>query len=250
MSFIDTSIDNGIATVKLNRGKVNALNETTVEQLIDCFHNLKDDESVKAIILTGQGKFFSFGFDIPEFRSYSKESFTDYIKKYSNLYSLIYLFPKPVIAAINGHCVAGGFILASVCDYRLMVTGKAKISLNEVTFGSTIFAGNLAILRELVGTRNAELIALRGRMYSAEEAKDLNLIDQIVSESELYSKAVYIADTYVQKHLPAYNSIKKLLRQPVYDNYKDLEEQSIKEFIEIWYSDYTREQTAEIKIRG
>ena len=250
MSFVDLSIDDGIATVKLNRGKVHALNETLVEQLGATFNDLKYDNTVKSIILTGSGKFFSFGLDIPELMPYSRESFEEFIIKFCNLYSQIYMFPKPVICAINGHAIAGGFILASCCDYRLMVTGRAKIALNEVTFGSSIFAGNLEILKALVGVRNAELIALRGKMYSAEQAKEFNLIDRIVSEDDLIPEAVYMADSYAQKDKTAYNSIKKLIRQPVYEAYKTREELAIKEFVKIWYSEYTRSQLAEITIKG
>ena len=250
MSFIDLTIDNGIATVILNRGKVNALNETLVEQLITCFNDLIDDNDVRSVILTGHGKFFSFGLDIPELIPYSKESFEDFIIKFTDLYTQIYMYPKAVICAVNGHAIAGGFILASACDYRLMVSGKTQIALNEVTFGSSIFAGNLEILKALVGVRNAELIALRGKMYSAEQAKNFNLIDRVVSEEELYAEAVYMAESYAQKDLTAYYSIKKLIRQPIYEAYKAREEEAIKEFVEIWYSDYTRAQIAEITIRG
>jgi len=250
MSFIDLTIDNNIATLKLNRGKVNALNETLVEQLRECFDQLRTDESVKAIILTGNDKFFSFGLDIPELYPYSPEDFTDFIEKFCNLYTIIYMFPKPVICAIGGHAIAGGFILATACDYRLMTTGKAKIALNEVTFGSSIFAGNLEILKALVGVRNAEIIALRGKMYSAEQAQEFNLIDRVVTNDDLMAEAVYIAESYAQKDQAAYFSIKKLIREPIYDSFKVREDKAIKEFVEIWYSEYTRAQTAEIKIRG
>jgi len=250
MSFIDLTIDNGIATVKLNRIRVNALNETIVEQLIACFNDLIDDNAVRTVILTGQGKFFSFGLDIPELTPYSKESFEEFIVKFTNLYTQIYMYPKAVICAINGHAIAGGFILATACDYRLMVTGKARIALNEVTLGSSIFAGNLEILKVLVGVRNAELIALRGKMYSAEQAKEFKLVDRVVSEEVLKAEAMYMAESYAQKDLTAYYSIKKLIRLPIYEAYKVREEAAIKEFVEIWYSDYTRAQMAEITIRG
>ena len=73
MSSILISKDAGIATVTLNRGKVNAFNESMVEEIHSCFEELRNDQAIRAIILTGQGKFFTFGFDIPEFLSYSKE---------------------------------------------------------------------------------------------------------------------------------------------------------------------------------
>ena len=81
MDFVQVSKDEGIVTLTLNRGKVNALNEPMVEELKECFENIEKEKTVKSVILTGNGKFFSFGFDIPAFMSYSKDAFTIYLKK-------------------------------------------------------------------------------------------------------------------------------------------------------------------------
>lgn len=108
MDFILVAKNEEVATVTLNRGKVNALNEIMVEQLKDCFADLERDRQVSSVILTGKGSFFSFGFDIPEFLSYSKDDFTRYLTKFTDLYTYLFLFPKPV-AALNGHAIAGGW---------------------------------------------------------------------------------------------------------------------------------------------
>jgi 3,2-trans-enoyl-CoA isomerase len=249
MSFVLVSKDSGIATVTLSRGKVNALNETMVEQIRDCFEGIENDPEVRAVIFTGRGKFFSFGFDIPEFLNYSKEAFATYLTKFTGLYTYLFLFPKPIVAMLNGHTVAGGCMLATACDCRIMVWGKAKISLNEVTFGSTVFAGSVEILRFCIGDRNAELF-LGGNMYSAEEAKGLGLIDHISSTEKLKEDACRIAREYAQKSGPAFQSIKRLLRKTVADEMVKREADSIHEFINIWYSASTRENLEKIKIHS
>jgi len=177
VNFISVSKEDGIATVTLNRGKVNALNEHLIEQLDKCFGDLERDEAVKAIIFTAQGKFFSFGFDIPEFT------------KFTNLYTSMFLFPKPVVAALNGHAIAGGCMLALACDSRIMTSGKAKISLNEISFGSSVFAGSVEMLKFCVGAKNAESVLYSGAMYTAEEAIQLGLIDRISSPENLMAEA-------------------------------------------------------------
>ena len=126
MSFVREQHQAGIATLTLSRGKVNALNEPMVEEIHRSFENMGKDPDVKAVILTGEGKFFSFGFDIPEFLGFPRESFARYLKKFTDLLTYMFVFPKPVVAALNGHAVAGGCMLATTCDYRLMVSGKAK----------------------------------------------------------------------------------------------------------------------------
>ena len=102
MEFLSVSKEDGLATITLCRGRVNAFNEPMIEEISCCFRDLEDDDSIRAIILGGSGKFFSFGFDIPEFLSYSKDEFLRYLTKFSSLYTRIFLYPKPVVAALNG----------------------------------------------------------------------------------------------------------------------------------------------------
>jgi enoyl-CoA hydratase/carnithine racemase len=249
MQYVELLQEENLALVTLNRGKVNALNDEVVSELTSCLDKLAADVSVAAVILTGKGKFFSFGFDIPHFMSYSREAFAEYLTSFSVLYTNVYLFPKPVIAALNGHAVAGGCMLANACDYRIMAEGKGKISLNEVTFGSSVFAGAVDILKALVGPRNAETILLGGSMYSAEQAEALGLIDRRVPEENLLSEAKKIAGDYGCLDGRAFASIKRLLRSELVERYKEREAASISEFVEIWYSEETRNQIKKIAIR-
>jgi enoyl-CoA hydratase/carnithine racemase len=249
MNFINLSINENIATMVLNRPKVNALNEAVVEELEECFQKLADDSNVKAVILTGEGSFFSFGLDVPEFLSYSKDSFIKFLTKFTDLYRYIFTFPKPVVAALNGHTIAGGCMIAIACDYRLMVSGKARISLNELTFGSTVFAGSVEMLRFLIGGRNAESALYTGAMYSAEEAKELGLIHEVVSKENLCDSAQRIAGDFTKRDSRAFGSMKTLIRKQAEEEMKRRERDSIIEFADIWYSEGTWKNLRNIKIR-
>ncbi len=248
MSFISVLKEEEIATVTLNKGKVNALNEPLIEQIDSCFVKLGNDKTVKAIILTAFGKFFSFGFDIPEFLSYSKKAFIRYLTKFTNLYTSMFLFPKPVIAALNGHTIAGGCMLALACDSRIMTSGKAKISLNEISFGSSVFAGSVDMLKFCVGHKNAESILYSGAMYTAEEAIQLGLIDQVTSPENLMDEARKVARDLAAKEKLAFRAIKGILRKPVAEEMVKREKDSIREFVDIWYSEETWKNLEEIKI--
>lgn len=250
MAFVSVSVGGNIATVVLSRGKVNALTEELVDELRSTLQGLSSDPNVKAVILTGSGKFFSFGFDIPHFMGHSREDFTRYLIKFADLYADLFLFPKPVIAALNGHTVAGGCMIATACDYRIMVTGKAKISLNEITFGSSVFAGSVEMLKACVGHRNAETILCSGFMYSAEQALELGLIHRIASEQDLLLQAQKVAEDFADRDTRAFQSIKHLLRKPIAVEMQKKEKESILEFVDIWYSSETRAQIEKIKIRG
>lgn len=249
MSGVELSITDGLATVTLARGKVNALNEPLVSRLSETFVRLADDDEVAAVVLTGRGAFFSFGFDIPQFLSYSRADFTGYLTRFAALYRQLWLFPRPLVAAINGHAVAGGCMLATACDRRLMVPGKAKISLNEITFGASVFAGAVAMLTHWVGARAAEQILLGGAMYSAEQAAALGLVDRVVAPAALQQQAAALARKLGSQGRVAHASIKGLLRHPAVQRWDQREQDSIEAFVEIWYSEATWSKLQQIKIR-
>lgn len=248
MSHVSVTKDRGIVTLTLSRGKVNALNEAMVEELHACFKEIETDGTLKAVVLTGQGRFFTFGFDIPEFLNYSREAFTRYLTKFAGLCHYLFTFPKPIIAALNGHTIAGGCMLAAACDCRLMVTGKAKISLNEINFGSSVFAGSVAMLKYWVGARNAQEILYSGKMYAAEEAIKLGLVDSVTTEKDLPFQAWKAAEELAGKDSAAFGGVKSLLRKPVMEEITRLEETSIRDFVDIWYSENTWKNLQSITI--
>ena len=239
MKFVKVDILGGIATVSLGRGRVNALNNTLVDEMMQCLRALADDGDIKAVVLTGRDKFFSFGFDIPEFLSFDKAAFTSFLTRFSDLYTYLFTYPKPVVAALNGHTIAGGCMLALACDYRIMITGSAKLSLNEITFGASVFAGATEMLRFWVGSATATEVLYSGAMYSAEEALDRDLIQAVARGDQLIDRARQIAEDLAAKPAPAFASIKSLLRNPVAEEMVRREAASIHEFVEIWYTEDT-----------
>jgi Delta3-Delta2-enoyl-CoA isomerase len=250
MPYVHVSIDHSLAEVRLERGKVNALNEEVVDELAGCLRRLASDPGVRSIVLTGTGKFFSFGFDIPGFLGHSKEEFLAYLRKFAALYRDLFDHPMPVVAALNGHTIAGGCMLALACDGRVMSAGKGKIALNEIAFGSTLFAGSVEMLRHRVGNRRAEQIAFSGAMYTPEEALALGLVDRVVPEQELLSAAREVARAHGAKDPAAFRSVKSLLRGPTLAEMARREEASLREFVEIWYSERTWTNLEKITIQG
>ncbi|UCG61481.1 MAG: enoyl-CoA hydratase/isomerase family protein [Candidatus Zixiibacteriota bacterium] len=250
MAYVDLERENTIAVIKLNRGKVNALNHELVNEVHDHFEKLEDDDTVRSIVLTGCGAFFSFGFDIPGLYDLTREAFTEFLVKFTDVYRYLFLYPKPLVAAINGHAIAGGCMLATACDYRLMVSGKAKISLNEIAFGATVFQSAVEILKYWVGPRTAQDILFTGDMYSADQARDLGLIDGVVSSEELLQRATALADSFRERNLVAHAHMKKMLRLPVIETAMRHESATIEKFVDIWYSDTLRENLRHFEIRS
>jgi 3,2-trans-enoyl-CoA isomerase len=250
MAFLRINKTDGVAVIALERGKVNALNELLIDNLKGAFEEIEQDDSVRAVVMTGRGYFFSFGFDVPEFLDCKKADFMRFLGKFTDLYKELFIFPKPLLAALNGHAIAGGCMLALACDERFMVPGKAKISLNEIRFGSSVFAGSVEMLRFCTSRKNAQAILYSGDMFTAEEALQLGLIDRIVPEDIFLDECIARASELGEKQSAAFRIIKKLLRQPVVDEMAKREEASIREFTEVWYSDKTRDFLRKIIING
>ncbi|MFB0565288.1 MAG: enoyl-CoA hydratase/isomerase family protein [Candidatus Aminicenantaceae bacterium] len=152
------------------------------------------------------------------------------------------------VNALNGHTIAGGCMLALACDYRIMVSEKAKISLNEISFGSSLFAGSVEMLKYCVGQKNAQSILYSGAMYTADEASQLGLIDKISDKENLIEDARKAARDFAKKENMAFRSIKRLLRNTVAERMVKREKTSIREFVDIWYSKKTWKNLKDIKI--
>ena len=248
MTFLDLQIRDRVATVTLERGKVNALNAAVVDELAAAFETLARDPAVAAAVLTGRGKFFSFGFDIPEFLAYSRDEFTQFLTRFTALYRQLFVWPKPLVAALNGHTIAGGCMLALAADSAVVADGGAKISLNEIAFGSSVFAGSVGMLQFRTGAR-ASAVLYSGAMYAPADAQAIGLVSEVVPPDALLDRAREIAGELGAKRPEAFASIKSLLRTPVADAMTVRESDSIREFVEIWYSEPTWGNLQRITIR-
>lgn len=248
MGFVDVQLHGGIATVVLERGKVNALNPAVVDELSTTFAALRSDAAAGAVVLTGRGSFFSFGFDIPELLACTREEFARFVTGFTTLYRDLFVFPKPLVAALNGHAVAGGCMLALTSDRAILVQGNAKISLNEIAFGSSVFAGSVEMLQFRTGARASEVLYC-GAMYAAEAAREIGLVAEVVAPEALLDRARAIAGELAARRPAAFAGIKSLLRKPVADAMARREADSIKEFVDIWYSEPTWTNLRKITIR-
>jgi enoyl-CoA hydratase/carnithine racemase len=130
-----------------------------------------------------------------------------------------------------------------------MAEGGAKMALNEITFGSTVFAGSTDILRACVGHRNAEKVMLTGAMFGSAEALELGLVDHVVPEEDLLRLATEEAVVMASRDPAAFRNMRSLLRGQIAENILSREDDSIREFVDIWYSAETRAQLKKIVIR-
>lgn len=250
MEFISIDRHGGTALVVFSRGKVNAIDQQVVAELLAVFAEIERDDSVRSVVLTGRGKFFSFGLDVPALYDLTPQEFSSFLRAFCGFCSSLFLFPKPIVAAVNGHAVAGGCMLLLPCDTRIAADQPMSIALTEVALGASLFASIVEMLRYRVSSQSAEEMLLTGKSFDARGAAQIGLVDSIVEPSKLTSAAVSRANELAQHYGPGYQSLRRMIRQPIADRWAEREARSIEEFVRIWYSPETRAKTKLVQIRS
>jgi enoyl-CoA hydratase len=192
--------DGGVALLTVNRPKVlNALNMQTLDELRRAILDLKRDDSIRVVILTGAGeKSFVAGADINELATQTPTSGRDHAMSGQHILDLIEHMGKPVIAAINGFALGGGCELAMACTIRV-AADTARLGQPEINLGIIPGYAGTQRLARLVGRGRALEILLTGDMLSAQEAHRLGLVNRVVPAAELMAEAKKLAATLAAK---------------------------------------------------
>lgn len=192
-------LKNGIASITINRpNALNALNRALLSELSSAFREAAEDESVKAVILTGEGKAFVAGADISEMKGLSAIEGKEMMAKGHALMNFIEAMKKPVIAAVNGFALGGGCELAMAADIRI-ASEKAKFGQPEVNLGIIPGFGGTQRLPRLVGAGMGKYLIMTGETISADEAYRIGLVEKVVPPEELAGAAEKVARTIMEK---------------------------------------------------
>lgn len=190
--MIHRELRDSIAIVRMEHGKVNAIDAELFNALAVEFENLAS-APVTAVILTGTGKAFSAGVDLFRVLNEGAPYIDRFLPAFSSHLEQLYLFPKPVIAAVNGHAIAGGCVLTCACDYRIMAQGPGTIGAPELLVGVPFPPLALEIVRSAVAPQHAQEIVYTGRVYSPDDALHRGIIDEVVSPEALMDRALQMA---------------------------------------------------------
>ncbi len=191
---VKTEVRDGILLLTIDRSKVlNALNAATVEEIYKVFADARDDDNVKAVIITGAGeKAFVAGADINELAQKTPMTGKETSERGQFIFSFIERFPKPVIAAINGFALGGGCELALACHIRV-ASERAQIGLPEVTLGIIPGYGGTQRMARLLGKAKALELICTGDRIGAAEAERIGLVNKVVPADQLMSAAEEMA---------------------------------------------------------
>ncbi|MDD2580703.1 MAG: enoyl-CoA hydratase-related protein [Desulfuromonadaceae bacterium] len=196
MKFKDLLIEkcDGITTLTINRPQVlNALNSEVVGELECALCELDLDSAVRAVVLTGAGeKAFVAGADIKEMSQLSAFEAHDFARRGQHLMLLINRMRKPIIAAVNGYALGGGFELALACDF-IYASEKARFGFPEVGLGILPGFGGTQNLTRLIGPNRASELVFSGRIITAEKACAWGILNEICAADELLAKTLVTA---------------------------------------------------------
>ncbi|WP_447979540.1 enoyl-CoA hydratase [Candidatus Nitrospira bockiana] len=214
-------IESGVATVALNHPPVNALTVDILTQLDGVFESLGQDTAVKAVVITGTGRFFVAGADIRAIAAIgSAQEGMELARRGQAILNKIESLDKPVIAAINGVCLGGGLELALACHIRL-AADTARLGQPEINLGIIPGFGGTQRLPRLVGPSKALELILTGDPISATEGKAVGLISQVVSADDLVRHAQGLARRIAAKGPLAVRAVLRAVRQGAKDGLEE-----------------------------
>jgi enoyl-CoA hydratase len=230
---IDIEIEDGIAVVTLKHGKANALDIELCEALAARFMELRKSNA-KAVVITGQGKIFSAGVNLIKL----SEGGADYIRKFlpalHGLYDAVFYQPKPVVAAINGHAIAGGCVLACCADRRVMANDGGRIGVTELLVGVPFPALAFEIMRHATPPYFFTETMLGGATFPAGVAAHRGLVNEAVEPAALLARAMAAAQELAALSPPAFAQTKMQIRAPVTERVAQSGKATDEAVTEVW----------------
>jgi enoyl-CoA hydratase len=235
--------DGAHATLRLSREHGNAINQALVEDLASACERLAADDTVCAVTLAASGKLFCPGLDLIELIDLDRPTFERFVERFTASVLALYSLPKPLLAAIHGHAIAGGCVLALTADWRVLHDG-ASVGLNEIRVGVPLPFGVAAILRE--STPRLAEVALLGRNYRGGEAVAAGLVHEVATADDFDARCRERAEELAAKDPRAFALTKRYLRAAAIERIRAHEAEHLDEFVSAWFAEATRARIAAI----
>jgi enoyl-CoA hydratase len=227
----------GILTLQLAHGKASALDVDLLDALQRELDGIAED--VRALILTGTGSIFSAGVDLFRLTREGADYVRQFLPPLSRFLRTLFAFPRPVVAAVNGHAIAGGCVIVLACDGRLMAKGAGRIGLPELLVGVPFPTVPLEIVRFAVARDKLQSLMYTGRTLSAEEAHGAGLVDEVVTPGTLLTRAQEHARQLALIPQAVFSLTKQSLRAEALERIEKTEEMLDQAALEVWSAHQT-----------
>jgi enoyl-CoA hydratase/carnithine racemase len=193
--FVRLEVEGAIGTIRLDRPKMNAINSQLVAELREATTQARERTDIRAVVLYGGERVFAAGADIKEMQNLTYAQAVAFGAELQDAFRSVARLPKPVIAAVTGFALGGGFELALTADFRVLEE-KAQVGVPEILLGVIPGAGGTQRLTRLVGPAKAKGMVFTGRFVRSAEALELGIADKVVPDGEAYTAAVAMAQQW------------------------------------------------------
>ncbi|HEY5396671.1 MAG TPA: enoyl-CoA hydratase/isomerase family protein [Trebonia sp.] len=209
--MLETEDRSGVTVLRLQHGKVNALDTELLRAITRAMQGLNP---AAAVVITGAGSAFSAGVDLKRIADGGQAYVREFLPALTETFLAVFDHPGPVVAAVNGHAIAGGCVLAAACDVRLMAGGR--IGLAELSVGVPFPTVAIEIIRHAVGPAACNLV-LTARLLDAAQAQSIGLIHDVEAPETLLDSAVALAQTMAKTPADVYSLSKRQLQRSARD---------------------------------
>jgi enoyl-CoA hydratase len=202
-----------VAVLRMTHGKANAMDLEFCRALTAQVHACQHSPA-GALVIVGQGKMFSAGVDLPRLVAGGAGYAHEFLPAMNHAFETLFAFPKPLVAAVNGHAIAGGCVMACCADYRVMAREPGRIGIPELLVGVPFPVVPLEIVRFATPPQHVQALIYRGLTLAADEALRYGLVDAVVDADRVLDDAVEVADRLAAVPFDAFHLTKRLLREP------------------------------------
>jgi enoyl-CoA hydratase len=206
----------GIVTLRLDHGKASALDLDLTDGLAASLETLARKRP-RGLVLTGTGGIFSAGVDLFKLVKGGPDYVTHFLPSLDYMFETLFMFPGPVVAAVNGHAIAGGCVLTCACDRRLMTSGPARIGVPELKVGVPFPPLVVEIMRASVAPPHFNELMFVGRTYEPHDALARGIVDELVAPDDLAARAQALAVELASTPPASYALTKRAMRLPCLD---------------------------------
>jgi enoyl-CoA hydratase len=212
--MIDLQLRGQVAVLTMQHGKANAMDTSLCEDMLTRLDELRTSPA-RSIVMTGQGNIFSAGVDLVRALDGGPDYFKNFLPPLRRAFEAVFFYEKPIVAAVNGHAIAGGCVLTCAADRRLMAHGTGRIGITELLVGVPFPVIALEIMRFAAAPQHFARIVTSGATFASEAAVELGLVDEVVPGVALLGRAVAAAEALAALGPEAFALTKRQLREPV-----------------------------------
>ena len=244
-SPVRVRVEDGVGVVTLAGDHANAVDPDLVLGLRRAYRELAADPAAGAVLLRAEGKLFCPGLDLQDLLALDREGMGAFMRDFGACVTEMFAFPKPVVAALHGHAVAGGFVLALTADWRIARRG-AWLGLNEVKVGVPLPYGVTRLLRESVAASHRTEVALLGRNFRDEGALEAGLAHEVVDAEGFETACRERIAEFLSKDAASLAATKRYLREEAAADMRAHDAARLPEWLDAWFSPGTRGRIEEI----